>query len=297
VKPGIHRITMAEYIADPCDEPSLSSGVAFKLIHESPLHAWHAHPRLGGRPATLSNVADTGSTAHDLLLGGEGKICEIDPAAYRSKPTKDNPQGNVPVGWTNDAIRAARDLARSNGLTPMLRDDLIVVRSMVKAAREFIAASEIASVFDAGECELTAISHEGETILRTRPDWLNLQHGISLSYKTTKASAHPDAFGRIVRSMGYDFGLMFYERALRGAIGKWSGRHIILAQEQNFPYACSLFELSPDKAELERANVERAINLWRECTASGVWSGYGSQVHTIEPRPWELPEIEVEYAE
>lgn len=297
MKPGVHIVSMLDYIADPCEIPSLSSGVAFRLVNESPLHAYHSHPRLGGRPATLSTTADTGTIAHDLLLGGEGKICEIDPAEYRSKPTKDSPQGNVPVGWTNDAIRAARDLARSNGLTPMLREDLIAVRAMVKAAREFIAASELPNMLEDGAPELTVISHDGTTILRTRPDWLNLRDGISLSYKTTKASAHPEQFRRIVSSMGYDFGLMFYERALRGAVDGWSGRHIMMAQEQTFPYACSLFELSPDKAELERANVERAINLWSECMESGVWHGYGARVHPIEPRAWELPSIEVEYAE
>lgn len=289
---GIHpAIPMAEYLADPCPSPSLSSGCAYRLINESPLHAWHSHPRLGARERDDSNAADKGTTAHDLLLGGEGKICEINPRDYPSK------EGAIPIGWTNGAIRTARDEARANGLTPMLTGELIGVRAMVKAAREFVASSEIAGVFDAGECEMTVIAQEGDTYLRTRPDWLNLRAGISLSYKTTQASVHADSFSRIADSMGYWFSLEFYRRVLRRATGK-DVRHVILAQEQSFPYACALYELSPVKAELERSEVERAINVWRMCMRESKWPGYGRHVQVIEPRPWELiGETEVEFAE
>jgi hypothetical protein len=289
--PGIHRLTMAEYLADPCPVPSLSSGCAFRLLSESPMHAWHSHPRLGGRPSSMSPAADTGTTAHDLLLGGDGKICEINPADYPSK------EGAVPVGWTNNAIRAARDAARSNGLTPMLASELVSVRGMVRAARAFVADSEIAGVFDLGESELTVISQEGDTWLRTRPDWLNLDMGISLSFKTTKAKVHPEAFSRMADSMGYWFALAFYERALLSVLEAdvawrlqkpWKLRHIILAQEQTYPYACALFEPSPAKAAIERSQVDRAIRLWAKCIAEKKWPAYGPRIHHVEPKPWDL---------
>jgi hypothetical protein len=288
--PGIHRIPMAEYIADCCEVPSLSSGCAWRLINESPFHAWTFHPRLGNRQRPSSNVADTGSTAHDLLLGGEGKICVIDPNLYPAKST-----GEIPKGWTNNAIRAARDEARANGLVPMLAGEMIGVRAMVGAAREFVARSEIAGVFDAGESELTVIAQDDGAILKTRPDWLNLRAGISLSYKSTKASVHPERFARMMETMGYGFQNEFYRRALSKA-GSLGVRHIILAQQQDFPYACALFELSPQKSEMVAADVERAVNIWRRCMESNEWPGYGGQVHVIEPRPWEIAgDIEVEY--
>lgn len=291
MKPGIYTFSMAEYLADPCDVPSLNSGTAFRMINESPNLAWHQHPKLGGHASAPSDAADTGSTAHDLLLGGEGKICEIDPALYPAKTT-----GEIPKGWTNAAIREARDDAREKGLIPMLKPDLLGVRAMVKVAREFVADSEIASVFEAGAGEQTVIGREGDVLLRTRPDWLNLRAGVSLSYKTTKASVAPARFKRISESQGYFFALEFYRRALKSA-GHAGVRHVILAQEQDFPYACSLIELSPAKAELVRLDVERAINLWRQCLKEDRWPGYGGRVHVIEPEPWELiGETEIEYA-
>jgi hypothetical protein len=286
--PGIHHLTMAEYLADPCPDPSLSSGCAFRLLTESPRHAWHWHPRLGGRPSEFSGVADIGTTAHDLLLGGEGKICEINPADYPSKPTKDNPEGGIPKGWTNGAIRAARDTARANGLTPILAGELVGVRAMVRAAREFVADSEIKGVFDSGQCELTVISRDGEAWLRTRPDWLNLDMGISLSFKTTKTKVGPEGFSRVVDGQGYGFALMFYERALAGALDGAQARHIILAQEQQAPFACALYELSPAKAAIERSQVDRAIRLWSKCLADNSWPAYSPRIVSLEPKPWDL---------
>jgi len=285
-KIGISRIPMAMYLADPCPVPSLSSGCAFRLLNESPLHAWHSHPRLGGRSRDFSTTADTGTTAHDLLLGGEGKICEIRPEEYPSK------EGAIPIGWTNNAIRAARDQARANGLTPMLSGELVGVRAMVKAAREYVALSAIAGVFDSGESELTVISEDGDTILRTRPDWLNMKMGISLSYKTTKGKVSAAKFERMLDSEGYGFALMFYERALLAAVPEADRprklRHVILAQEQSAPYACALYELSPAKAAIERSQVDRAIRLWANCLADNRWPGYSTSVVQIEPKPWDL---------
>jgi hypothetical protein len=284
---------MAEYVADPCPKPSLSSGCAFRLLNESPLHAWHYHPRLGGRASAPSDASEAGTTAHDMLLGGEGRICEIRPEDYRSKPTKDDPEGSIPKGWTNLAIRTARDTARANGLTPMLAGDLIAVRTMVKAAREFIAGSEIAGIFDSGASELTVIANEGDLWMRCRPDWLT--DDICLSYKTSKADIAPRPFRRLMASMGYDFSLAFYDRVLRSVEPGKRRRHIILVQEQDAPYACALYDLTEVKAKIEEAKVEAAIELWQRCLKNG-WPGFSPRVQSIDAAPWELAETEVSYA-
>ncbi len=48
---GIHlSVPSAVYFADPAAQPSLTQSIAKILIEKSPLHAWHEHPRLGGKP-------------------------------------------------------------------------------------------------------------------------------------------------------------------------------------------------------------------------------------------------------
>lgn len=296
MNPGIYDIPMARYLADPCPEPSLSSSCANLLLAKSPAHARLYHPRLGaaGRDDD-SNAADIGTLAHDMLFGGEGKICVIEPAMYPAK------NGNIPDGWTNTAIRAARDTARNNGLTPILGAQYGAVKNMVKAAKAFIDApdSEIPGILGHGKAEQTIIWREGQAWCRARPDWLTDDYSVLLHYKTTKASAKPEAFIRgIMDSMGYDMAIAFYKRGLDYVFERDDGylpdhvRHLMLVQEQVPPYACSLIDLSPAKMAIANAKAMRAIMTWQRCMETGNWPAYSPRVHSAEPTPWQLAQAE-----
>lgn len=293
--PGFYSadvIPMAAYLADPCLVPSLSSGAAQTIITRSPQHVWASHPRLGGRVSDDSSASDTGSLMHDLLLGGEGKICVIEPSEYRSKPTKDNPDGSIPVGWTNAAIREARDTARANGLTPILAGAMGAARAAVKVARDYLAHSELAGALDSGESEVTMIWLEGETMLRARPDWVNHEQRIVLHYKTTQASAAPEPFSRLAVNSGYDMALAFYRRGWEALTGMKDWMHVILAQEQAAPYSCSLHSLDPAAWAIADEKVERAIRTWRRCVQTDRWPAYSGSIAYVTPTPWALAEAE-----
>src|SRR5260221_5320495 len=47
--PGLYDIADADYHADCCAVPSLSSSIVKLLDQQTPLHAWQAHPRLNPR--------------------------------------------------------------------------------------------------------------------------------------------------------------------------------------------------------------------------------------------------------
>ena len=296
MKPGFYpsaEIPMATYLADPCPVPSLSSGAAHKMVTRSPMHVWAEHPRLGAAESDDSNASDIGTIAHDLLLGGEGRICVIDPNDYRSKPTKDNPDGSVPVGWTNTAIRAARDQARANGLTPILAGAMWGARQMETAARDFLSHSELAGVLADGEGEVTMLWQEGETWFRARPDWVNHQKKIMLHLKTSEASAEPASFIRgVMRSMGYAMSLAFYRRGFEALSGQTDWLHVILVIEQRAPYGCSLISLDPAAWAIADSKVERALAMWRNCIRLNVWPGYPRSVAYATPSAWELAEEE-----
>ena len=276
MQPGIHDLPMAAYLADPCPAPSLSSSCGHTLMTRSPKHAWAAHPKLGNAPQDEVNVANIGSVAHDVLLGGEGKIAALDFEDWRTK-----------------AAREARDAARSKGLTPILKHSMPAINAMVATAREFVAGSEIAGVFDKGKSERTLIWREGDVWCRARPDWLTDDNTVMLHYKSTAASARAEPFIRgIMQSMGYGFALRFYARGLKAITGRPDTKHVILVQEQDAPFACSLIDLEPAKEEYENARVERAIRLWSQCITSGKWPGYDSRIHSAKVMPWELAEEE-----
>lgn len=273
--------------------PSLSNSIAKILIDQSPLHAWMAHPRLNPKYVPQeSSRFDLGTAAHDLILeGGTAKICVINPEDYRSKPTKAEPEGAIPKGWTNGAIRAARDQARDNGLVPVLPWDHAAIKNMVEAAHKFIESSELRGIFQQGKPEQTIAWEEDNGVCcRARLDWLTNDHEIILDYKTTN-NAEPEAFIRQIGSMGYDMQDAFYRRGMEKISGK-RPVFVFLAQEIEPPYACSLVSLSNAYLEIAEAKVRKAIDLWAECVSSGMWPSYDKRIHYAEPAGWQLQQLE-----
>lgn len=294
---GFHTMAADAYHADPCATPSLSNGIAQVLLTKSPYHAWLAHPRLNKdhEPENRKEF-DLGTGAHDLLLeGGTTKICVIQPEDYRSKPTKDDPDGNVPKGWTNNAIRAARAEAYKNGLTPLLPWDHANIKRMNKVARDWLADSELAGILDAGKPEQTIIWQERGIWLRARLDWLPDDPKLPvLDYKTCPDAA-PDVFNRRLSPMGYDFQAAFYQRGLR-ALGQ-ERQFAFLAQEIEPPHDCSLHACDEALREICDAEVERAIGIWRDCLTRNEWPSYSKRIHWAVPAAWQMREHELRLQE
>lgn len=288
MKAGIFdKLSMADYLA----LPALSSGVAHDCISLSPYEAWYGSVFNPARVDTPNEASDTGTCAHAMLLeGSDAKICIIQPEDYPSKPTKAEPEGKVPKGWTNDAIRAARDAARSNGLIPLLPWDMPPIRDMVSEAKRYLSTTKIPDLLATGKPEQTIIWYEGDVMCKARPDWLS--DGSLVHFKTTKMSVRPEPFARTVGNMGYDFALMFYLRGLSVAASDMDVDHYILAQRQDAPYVCKLFDLTAARADVVSRQVERAIGVWARCQASGKWPAYDGSVHSIDLTPWELAQAE-----
>ena len=259
MKPGIHQMTMQEYLA----LDALSSGRAHRVLSQSPAHAKYAEREENAK-------MDFGSLAHKLLLENtEDGLCIVEADDWRTKAAKE-----------------LRDAARAEGKIPVLSKQMPAVRLMAKVAREFVAQSEIAGVFDIGAPEQTIVWQEGDILCKARPDWLNDE--TILHYKTTEGSASPATFIRNqLFPMGYDMAAMFYERGLHSA-----RQSVFLVQEAYEPYACSLIALDPAAAEIAAEKVDRAIGIWQECLKTGVYPAYVPRIHYAEPMPWHLAEKE-----
>ena len=107
--------------------------------------------------------------------------------------------------------------------------------------------------------------------------------------KTDGQSAHPDAFGRKIINMGYDFSAAFYLRGFRKCFPdlpapEWSW----LAVETDPPHGVSITGLDEAGYAIAEHQVEIAIAVWRECITTGKWPGYPHRKYTIETKPWAL---------
>jgi len=259
---------------------ALSGGLVNTLLQFSPMHAREEQQ---AKSQDSSNDADVGTAIHDVFLEGVDRIEAIDPAKYLSD------SGAIPKGWTNKAIRAARDQARANGKVPLLADKVQQVMGAVRALVAFVAKTEIAGFKDDGKPEQTITWNDCGVFCKARPDWLSRKWHVSL--KTTDGSAKPESWiRRQLSPMGYDTSLMFYERGLK--FHGLTAEPRILVVEQNPPYGCAVIGLAPSKREYAEQAVEEAIRTWAECEQSGIWPCYSTQTYFAEIQGYELAELE-----
>lgn len=272
IEPGFHYdIPDADYHRDPCEEPSLSSGIARLLIERSPLHAWTAHPRLNPNfEPEEAKALDFGSAAHALILGKGAEIVVVDADSFRTK-----------------AAQEARDEARAAGASPILAADYARAVEMAAAFRKQLDLNPaLRRLWDGGQSEMTIVWSDGKTWCRGRLDrFVEENNNITVfDLKTTSASAHPGAVSRRLFDMGQDFQQAFYRRGIYDLrpsnIRTYEA--IILTQEIEPPYALSATRL--DAATWAKADdqVTTAIAMWQGCMAMNVWPGYPPLIATAE---------------
>lgn len=293
--PGIYEgVSMADYLAMPAVNASLLT----TLLDRCPRAAWHESWMNPKRPADASTPAQSvGTLAHELLLEGtKARLQVIDP---RDFPTKSS--GNIPDGWTNADIRAARDAALASGLVPVFPKVAAEVDAMVAEARAYLAtlAKTEPAVHDlflagGGRSEVTIVWEEDGCLFRIRPD--RLSDAICGDLKTTGETAEPGRWGRRqLFGMGYYVGAALYRRGILAATGK-RVESVYLVQEQSAPYLCSLVGLDPIAIEVGDRKAARAIANWKRCMKTGDWPGYPSRVAYPEVPPWEAAQEEIEEA-
>ena len=284
--PGIYNISNQDYHSDCCPTPSLSSGVAKVVVKRSVAHGWTMHPKCPWFERKDTSNFDLGRAGHAMLLEpdkGAEQLVVIDPQKHRGKT------GTIPKGWTNDAIKAARDAAYEAGLTPVLPEQFSEVQQFVAAVRAQIAIHETdADAFTNGKPELSFVWQDiGGVWCRSRPDWTpdDLSRFFD-DFKSTETSTHPATIGRWSSDQGHAFQAAWYRRGVKALTGenvKWR----FVAVENSPPYGMCVFEISPEAMARAEQQCELAIRLWADALESGKWPCYPLRRVVIEPPPWE----------
>lgn len=269
-EPGIYAISADAYHADPCIEPSLSSSLAKLLVNKTPLHCWHAHPRLNPMYEPEEKEAfDIGKACHSLMLNDPQIFEIIDAPDWRTKVAKDG-----------------RDEARAAGKIPLLVDQFERVSDMFTAARmQLDEHREAQAAFTGGRPEATLIFKEGGVWCRARLDWLPDDRRFFDDFKTCDC-ADPDAFQRIIISLGYDVQAAFYRRGIRALGLSENPNFRFVVQEKDPPYMLSVIGLTPGLLDLADRKVDKALRLWAECLETNKWPGYPNRTMYVDCPSW-----------
>lgn len=245
--PGFyHDVPEADYHAD---RETLSQSGA-KLILKAP-----ALFRYGQDNPEHSDAFDYGTAAHGLVLG-IGAPTEV----------LDFPN------WTTKAAREARDAARVEGKTPLLKADWLKVCTMADVLAEHTLAMRLLSK---GEPEVSAYAPDEESgvMRRCRFDWLGTS---TLTDYKTAASVNPvDLAGRYgsIKKWGYDQQAAWYLDVAR-ALGHAAKAFAFIFQMKEPPHLVTVATIDEDDLWDARQRNAQALATYAECIATGQWPGF-----------------------
>ena len=253
-------LTAEEYHADLTSVSS--SGLRALLDPGCPaqFHYDRHHPQPPKREFTFGHVA------HKLVLG-EGSQVEI----------VDYPD------WKKLDAREQRDTAHDEGRIPILAKDYATAEAMAEAIRQHPIAGGLFAP-GTGRAELSLYWTDPATGVRcrVRPDWLKEMPGITLGvdYKSCR-DANPTAVSRAIRDYSYHQQDAFYTDGIWAALKPEDVRFLFVFQSKTAPYLITVRELADQDRDIGRARNERALRLYADCEATGMWPDWTGPVDEI----------------
>jgi hypothetical protein len=274
VEAGVYNeISPSDYFADCAPMPSLTQSIIKVLLEKSPLHAWHAHPRLN--PDYRHNddrKFDIGNIAHALLIGRGKSIVVLEGFD----------------DWRKKAAQEARDDAAATGKIAVLGKHFALASRMVEAARDQLAVRGLHRLFRDGHGEVVTVWNEGPIWCRQMIDWLTPDLIDFADYKTTLENAAPHAIGRKMVNDGWHLQAGWAERGLDNLNPSGAGRRrfFFVCQEVEKPYALTVVRIGEAPLTMARKQIDYAVTQWRWSMAENFWPSYPTEVITPEYPGW-----------
>lgn len=257
-------VTPEQYLKDPCERPSLSSSIAHKIVAESPMHAFYAHPRLHKRLAgdgeiDASEAMNRGSIFHSTVLGKGKDVLVLEYDEFR----------------TNEA-KAARDAARRSGKPFTKRKHY---DEIVRKAHHYKGILSYLGHELTGQSEVAIEFNQGPTLCRAMIDHLILEENSATIFDLKfVADAHPEKIARNFITNGYDIASVVYTEAVACLHPHLRGKIefvFLFCESGEVPAVVSAV---PDGVctEIGRMRWMQALSIWERCRETGHWPSYVS---------------------
>lgn len=264
----VHDMPDLEYHA----RPDLSSTGARKIL-ESPAkyRYWATHRQ---EPKA---VFDLGTAVHTKVLGtGAGAV------AY--PPEHLTPSGNVS---TKAATVEWAEAQRAAGFTPISPEQMGAVDAMAEAVLAHPTARALFEQPGHPEASLFGTDPDTGVAMRARFDFLptfDADDPTAVDLKTAR-NASADGFARAVADHRYDIQAQWYLRLYATETGITLPFRFVVVESAP-PYLAAVHELSMEFADMGRAKVIDALEIYAACTATGEWPGYPLDSDPLQPPSW-----------
>lgn len=290
--PGVYEdVSITDYVADPCAEPSLRSSDLRRILRFTPAHFRAHHPRLSEKPQWAIKKAtkrmDAGTIVHAIVLGRGARFTAIDPLSYKTQ------DGQQAKGETK-AYRADVAAAEARGLIVLKPKVSDAVERTANALREQLTTA-LGRPIEDHAVEHTLIWEEqtahGSVLCRARPDLLafpGADAALCVEIKTTELELDDDGVERILSS---NDGAHFTQAAwqLRGIAANYphlAGRitHSFLFGEMGYPNLVAPIDTSLLGLEQADRRCRRAVEKFAELRDAGEFASWPRRVG--RPSAW-----------
>lgn len=259
------------------------------IVPNLPDHEYHAHKALSSTGARLlldsparfhyaqshpqepRDVFDVGSAVHSKVLGVGAAITVLDHPDWRSK-----------------LAQAQREQSRENGHIPILRKQASEIDAIAEAVLSHPTARLLFEQAGTPEASVFTTDPQTGVNVRARFDYLpdlDVDDPWTVDLKTA-LDASPDGFAKSVASYRYDIQQEFYLGAYATVTGDFMARMKFVACEKVPPYLVGVYQLSSEFAEMGRAKVRQALEVYAACSAADIWPGYPVDADPLQPPTW-----------
>ena len=260
----VYDMDEADYHADPCPEPSLSSTMAKTIIEDggpARLQWLATHPRQHKREF------DVGHAAHEKVLGrGQGVV--IIPDQYMTD-----------TGHLSRKAEASRWIAaqRAAGVVPITAADMCRVNDMAEALLlDTIPAEYLTRGRGLPEVSMFTIDTGTGEWMRGRIDFLADRKTI-VDYKTSgvPVGAGRDKWERHAAGFGYHVQAAYYLRmAVALDLVDPDCEFVFVAQEKDGPYLSQAWRASDEFLAEGHRLVDHALQIWHTSRTTDSWPRY-----------------------
>ncbi|MDX3835653.1 PD-(D/E)XK nuclease-like domain-containing protein [Streptomyces europaeiscabiei] len=210
---------------------------------------------------------DFGNAVHAAVLGKGSDIVEIDYPNYLKA----------------DA-RAQRDIAYDDGKIPLLPKEKEQVDAMAAAIlRHSLAGPLFAPGNGIAERSVYWTDPATSVRCRVRPDWLIVRPEVTVvvDLKTT-TDANPKACSKAIAAYSYhQQGALYLDGVQAAGLAPEGARFLFVFQSKKAPYLVTVRELGDQDQDIGRARNERALRLYADCEATGLWPDWTGPVDEI----------------
>jgi hypothetical protein len=259
LEPGIYELTDEEYFSPQLAATTLSSTGARELLKSGGAARFRHQADAG--TVQVKRTFDVGHAVHTIVLGKGPDVIHF-PGT-----------GANPEAWQKADDKEAVAAMRAAGKVPLRPADYRLAHAMAHAVNTHPIAGKL---FARGVPEHTLIWRDAATgvLCRAKADWLRPDGIVDL--KTAEA-ADAEAMSKAAHNHGYAIQAPFYLRGFRAErLAGWTPEpffvHVVV--EKSPPHLVHVTQLTERAMAWGDRKVSEALEIYRDCQASGVWPGY-----------------------